>query len=291
MNKFMKKYYKLFVALLLISLIVPQITLAAWWNPFSWNIWKIFRPQTMTTTTPTNTNNIFTKTNTGVEETASPYYSKELEEYKMGVENAKVDAEKKANVAKIEEESRIRVEQQKLQNQQVQSAPLNSILCNGRYWTDCPSGQKFFCPATGDAQCLIENTQTPVGSFSGLEKINYCSESAKEQYEKAKAEAEADKRKCEEEGQSSLVCFIRGSTAFSISSYFSACLGNSSISNNQPTYSPQFTAPSNNINNYSPPAVTPLFPALPDIPSLSETIRARKQCEFFGGFYLGGKCY
>ena len=35
----MKKYFKLFVVLLLVSLIVPQITLAAWWNPFSWGIW------------------------------------------------------------------------------------------------------------------------------------------------------------------------------------------------------------------------------------------------------------
>jgi len=36
----MKKYYKLFIALLFISFIVPQIAFASWWNPFSWNIWN-----------------------------------------------------------------------------------------------------------------------------------------------------------------------------------------------------------------------------------------------------------
>lgn len=41
--KFMKKYYKLFILLLVVSFIVPQIAFASWWNPFSWNIWnKIF---------------------------------------------------------------------------------------------------------------------------------------------------------------------------------------------------------------------------------------------------------
>lgn len=44
----MKKYYKFFILLLVISFVVPQITFASWWNPFSWGIW----------------NNIFHKTDT-----------------------------------------------------------------------------------------------------------------------------------------------------------------------------------------------------------------------------------
>ena len=37
----MKKYYKLFIVLILFSLIIPQIALAAWWNPLSWfNNWS-----------------------------------------------------------------------------------------------------------------------------------------------------------------------------------------------------------------------------------------------------------
>lgn len=39
----MKKYYKFLIILLVVSFVVPQIALASWWNPFSWNIWnKIF---------------------------------------------------------------------------------------------------------------------------------------------------------------------------------------------------------------------------------------------------------
>ncbi len=36
-------------------------------------------------------------------------------------------------------------------------APPNTISCNGKYWTPCPAGQRFYCPSTGDAQCLIDN--------------------------------------------------------------------------------------------------------------------------------------
>ena len=50
----MNKYHKLFIILLLVSFIVPQIVLAAWWNPFSWNIWNnifsvFYKPQTTQT--------------------------------------------------------------------------------------------------------------------------------------------------------------------------------------------------------------------------------------------------
>ena len=28
------------------------------------------------------------------------------------------------------------------------------LQCNGKVWLNCPTGQSFFCPATGDAQCI-----------------------------------------------------------------------------------------------------------------------------------------
>lgn len=31
----------------------------------------------------------------------------------------------------------------------------STITCNGKEWSDCPIGQKFYCPSTGDAQCTI----------------------------------------------------------------------------------------------------------------------------------------
>ena len=48
------KYFKLLLILLIIAFIFPQITLAAWYNPFSWHIWGdfwnyLFHKQTPTT--------------------------------------------------------------------------------------------------------------------------------------------------------------------------------------------------------------------------------------------------
>jgi hypothetical protein len=41
------------------------------------------------------------------------------------------------------------------QDQQAQLPPPNSILCNGAYWTACPIGQTFSCPAVGNATCIL----------------------------------------------------------------------------------------------------------------------------------------
>lgn len=51
----MKKYYKFFIILIIASFIIPQVALASWWNPFSWSVWNIFKPQTATMTTSTAT--------------------------------------------------------------------------------------------------------------------------------------------------------------------------------------------------------------------------------------------
>ncbi len=33
------------------------------------------------------------------------------------------------------------------------STPQNTTLCNGTYWSACPAGQDFVCPASGNAYC------------------------------------------------------------------------------------------------------------------------------------------
>jgi len=44
------KYFKYLLIALIIAFVVPQITLAAWWNPFSWGFWNsLFHKQTPTT--------------------------------------------------------------------------------------------------------------------------------------------------------------------------------------------------------------------------------------------------
>ena len=41
------KYLKFLLIALIVAIAIPQITLAAWWNPFSWGVWnKIFHSQT-----------------------------------------------------------------------------------------------------------------------------------------------------------------------------------------------------------------------------------------------------
>jgi hypothetical protein len=60
----MKNYKKIFVVLSISFLIVPQIALAAWWNPLSWSVWNIFKPTPkaqqvqIATTTPTTTKKV-----------------------------------------------------------------------------------------------------------------------------------------------------------------------------------------------------------------------------------------
>jgi len=45
----MNKHFKLLIIILAVAVIVPQITLAAWWNPFSWGMWnRIFHSQKQT---------------------------------------------------------------------------------------------------------------------------------------------------------------------------------------------------------------------------------------------------
>ena len=34
------KYIKLFIIVLAVAIIVPQVVMAAWWNPFSWGVWN-----------------------------------------------------------------------------------------------------------------------------------------------------------------------------------------------------------------------------------------------------------
>lgn len=57
----------------------------------------------------------------------------------------------------------------------------NAIVCNGIDYSPCSTGQRFYCPASGEAQCLIDNNSTSLISNSspkeqclaqGLEILN-----------------------------------------------------------------------------------------------------------------------
>lgn len=57
----------------------------------------------------------------------------------------------------------------KIAPQVQQTAPSTSLQCNGKAWLDCPTGQRFFCPATGDAQCVID--QVPEVAIQTIDTI------------------------------------------------------------------------------------------------------------------------
>lgn len=52
---------KLLISLVTVALIAPQVALASWWNPISWNIWSIFKQspkQTESVSTESSTNTL-----------------------------------------------------------------------------------------------------------------------------------------------------------------------------------------------------------------------------------------
>jgi hypothetical protein len=53
----MKKIFKILIVILAVCFIMPQIALASWWNPFTWNIWGKFVKPVVTITTPAQKNN------------------------------------------------------------------------------------------------------------------------------------------------------------------------------------------------------------------------------------------
>jgi hypothetical protein len=74
---------------------------------------------------------------------------------------------------------------------QASLVPQNTLFCNGKYWTKCPTGQIFSCPAKGDAQCLIpqptpQSSQNDAQYLKFVDLINqradYC-ETLSEQFE------------------------------------------------------------------------------------------------------------
>ena len=213
----MKNKTILAIAFFAISLlIIPQMTFASLWKP---NTWKIFNrkfevkteQKIIATSTP---NNVISQTQKATitptvsrssgqsvgaekieqksEEARKPKatssfadtsakkndQSKEIEKLQKQIEDLKQKVEKQSN------------ENLKLDTLPVNIVPSNTVICNGKYWTECPVGQKFYCPETGDAQCLIEN--------NGL---NSMIESPVLKIEKCKAIRDSDRTKMLEESR------------------------------------------------------------------------------------------
>lgn len=123
-------------------LAVPQIVFAARWNPFTWSIFS------------TKSEN---STPTVVQQATTATTSNSV---------SSVDVPKKAKPATTVSAP---VTKAKPAPQSVQpSTPVSQpeppkptgTLCNGTYWSSCPTGQSLVCPATGGAYCQLP--QQPV---------------------------------------------------------------------------------------------------------------------------------
>lgn len=108
----------------------------------------------------------------------------DLEQAKAETVKAKTEAKKaqreaeatkrklaEENSRKQQEEQAEQQEEQRIQQELTQQ---NLLSCNGKDWSPCPAGQNFYCPATGDAQCLIENNQTSTTYQDPQIKIEVC---------------------------------------------------------------------------------------------------------------------
>lgn len=51
-------------------------------------------------------------------------------------------------------------------NTQKQAEINKGIYCNGKYWSQCPAGQTFTCPSSGNAYCSIPKTSTTIDNES-----------------------------------------------------------------------------------------------------------------------------
>lgn len=159
-----------------------KATRVSWWNPFSWNIFS--RSPIIKKTQTVQIQNNSQPTASSTDSSASSTQKAELkllkeeaQKEKVAVESERLKAEKakaEAEVAKAEAEKQsLQAENTKLKNEAAAAASTTNQAtngatnqgtpCNGKYWAQCPTGQTFVCPQSGNAYCSVpqtSNTQT-----------------------------------------------------------------------------------------------------------------------------------
>lgn len=155
-----------------------KVVRASWWNPVSWNVfsWLPFTKKTQTVQIQNNSQPTASSTDSSAVSTQKAeleLLKKEAQEAKVVAESERLKAEKakaEAETAKAEaEKQRLQAENTKLKNEataatsatdQTSGGAINQgTPCNGKYWAQCPIGQTFVCPQSGNAYC--STSQTP----------------------------------------------------------------------------------------------------------------------------------
>ena len=149
----MKNYQKLIIVTVLGIVIIPQVTFAAWWNPMSWNIFSfLFSKNTQSEITPQTPSAESTPTDTVIELNAT----------------TKSDTPSNTSEKKpVKKASKSATLPPQVHNQTPEPSKPAGVLCNGTYWDSCPSGERFVCPASGNAYCEapMTNDQKCINSY------------------------------------------------------------------------------------------------------------------------------
>jgi hypothetical protein len=175
----MKRYLPI---LLLITLIIPSIALASWWNPFSWfNNWgnenktEILekRIQELEAKIATTTNSTETINAKQPQQKALPVVKAETWEELESRYFKDADGKGWTSL-EIDNglgETRYYL---KTDNKWIRKNSKEELgnPCNGKSFTFCPSGQNFICPDTGNGYCEIPNVNNQVNNTNRVGKIN-----------------------------------------------------------------------------------------------------------------------
>ena len=129
-----KNYQKILTIIIVGVLVIPQVTLAAWWNPASWSIFSFLflnTPQTQTITTATTSSDqslLNDATTTTLTASTSSVTA-------IATSTSPVDKPIKKSVSKTTKP--VTQVQTPLQVQP------DGTLCNGAYYSECSTGQKL----------------------------------------------------------------------------------------------------------------------------------------------------
>jgi hypothetical protein len=81
-----------------------------------------------------------------------------------------VNSQQKIEESQNNYERWLKLREKNITNQNTINQPQQAgTLCNGKYWSACPTGQTFYCPSVGDAQCILANPD----SFNQVCKKEY----------------------------------------------------------------------------------------------------------------------
>lgn len=134
----MKNKLNIILGILVAFILIPQIALASWWNPFSWGWKKLFTPPAKQQI------EIIEKNTESIEKKLSPM--PDSTEPKKEIDN---------------EKQSVKVDKPVVIENKIATPPVDTTYCNGIYWSKCATDQDFVCTANGNAYCQIHYQEEP----------------------------------------------------------------------------------------------------------------------------------